>query len=76
MRTAIESVLHEFTKLGEKVDKSIAITIAQRYLQDNKNQIINAHAAGQLIGMQNGITSKRADEDYFKTHYNERPITI
>jgi hypothetical protein len=26
--------------------------------------------------MQNGITSKKADEDYFKTHYNERPITI
>jgi hypothetical protein len=76
MKTAIESVLHEFDKLGEKVDKSIAITIALRYLQDNKNQIINAHAAGQLTGMQNGITSKKADEDYFKTHYNERLITI
>jgi hypothetical protein len=76
MKTAIESVLHEFTKLGEKVDTSIAITIARRYLQDNKDQITSAHAAGQLIGMQNGITSKKADEDYFKTHYNERPITI
>lgn len=76
MKTAIESVLSVFDRLPERVDRSIVITIASRYLNDNKDQIISAHAAGQLIGMQEGRTNSNADVDYFNNNYDARPITI